>query len=337
MVKLGRSRVACLVLVISGALLAGSASFGTSAADAGPLEGLAGPVREATESVEEIAGGVVQPVQEVTEHAPPVVTEVTETVTPPVTEVTESVAPPVEKVTQTVVPPVAKVTETVTKTVAPPVVEATRSVTPTVKEVSETGARASREATADANAPVATTPTRGPSVTTADPSGGPKPSTRGVEGEPGTATGAAGADATAKATSGGDGLRADRFAAPSPDGSIRAPLPKWMAYVWPAIALAWPELAAFIDRWERDGASLLLASDAGPTGSHGVAAAHASHGGSAASGSSSPLAPIPDAISGFTSHVPGEALAYLAIVALLVAAVFFAVKFELSHRGRGSN
>jgi hypothetical protein len=35
--------------------------------------------------------------------------------------------------------------------------------------------------------------------------------------------------------------------------------------------------------------------------------------------------------------VPGEALAYLAIVALLVAAVFFAVKFELSHRGRGSS
>ena len=116
------------------------------------------------------------------------------------------------------------------------------------------------------------TPSKAPSTSGADPSGATKPPTRDVEGELGTATGAAGAAATAKSTSGGDGLRADKFAAPSPDGSIRAPLPKWMAYVWSAIALAWPELAAFIDRWDRDGARLLLASNAGPTGSHGVAA-----------------------------------------------------------------
>jgi hypothetical protein len=333
MVKLGRSRVARLVLVICGALLVCSASFGASAADAGPLEGLSGPVREATESVEEIASGVVQPVQEVNESAPPVVAEVTETVTPPVVEATESVAAPVAKVPQTVAPRVAKVTETV----APPVVEATRAVVGPVKEVAETAARAPREVTAKVPAPVVTAPTKVPSVSADDPSEVTQPGTHGVEGEPAPATGAAHAEPTPKATAETDGLRDDKFAAPSPDGSIRAPLPKWMAYVWPAIALAWPELAALLNRWEQDGARHLFASDGGPSGSHGVAAARASHDGGAASGSSSPLAPIPSAIGGFTSQVPEEALAYLAIVALLVAAVFFAVKFELSHRGRGSS
>jgi hypothetical protein len=283
--------------------------------------------------VEEIAGRVVQPVQEVTENAPPPVAEVTETVTPPVAEVTETAAAPVAKVPQTVGSPVAKVTQTV----APPVAEATRAVVAPVKEVTETATRAPREVTAKVPAPGVATPTRAPSFPAVDPSGVTKPSTHGVEGEPGTVTGPGRADPTTKPTSGGDGLRDDKFAAPSPDGSIRAPLPKWMAYVWPAIALAWPELVGLLDRWRRDGGRLLIAGHAGPTGSYGVAAAHASHDAGAASGSSSPFAPIPAAIGGFTSHVPGEALAYLAIVALLVAAVFFAVKFELSHRGGGSS
>ncbi|HWH21501.1 MAG TPA: hypothetical protein VN671_13270, partial [Solirubrobacterales bacterium] len=143
------------------------------------------------------------------------------------------------------------------------------------------------------------------------------------------------ANPTAQASSDGDGLRDDKFVAPSPDGSIRAPLPKWMAYVWPAIALAWPELAGILSRWERDGARPLLSSLSGSSGSHGVAGVHAFHDGRGASGSSSPLAPIGSAVDGFTSRVPGEALAYLAIVALLVTAVFFAVRFELARRSGG--
>jgi hypothetical protein len=142
---------------------------------------------------------------------------------------------------------------------------------------------------------------------------------------------------------GRDGLRDDKFAVPSTAGAIRAPLPKWMAYVWPAIALAWPELAGLLNRLEQDGARLLLASQrqGGPSGSHGVAGVHASHdalsAGSASGSSSSPLAPIPAAIGGVTSHVPGEALAYLAIVGILVVAVFVAVKLELARGGRGSS
>lgn len=343
MVKTGRSRVARLVLCLGGALTLGSASFGASVAEAGPLEGLPVQVGEATQAVEEVANGVAPTVKEVTEAAAP--------------------------------PAVAEVTETV----APPVVEATQAVVPQVKEAVETVNQTTQEVTAKVPSPAATTPSKLPSTPATDPSSGTKAVTQTVQkvthevedavgGVTGTAhssrsparggavgtstsdtgsgpargasvpTEAGGAGATARVTGGRDGLRDDNFAAPSPDGSIRAPLPKWMAYIWPAIALTWPELAGLLNRWERDGARLLLASHGGPSGSHGVAGAHASDDGRAASGSSSsPLAPIPSAIGGFTSHVPGEALAYLAMVGILVAAVFAAVKFELARRDRGSN
>jgi hypothetical protein len=340
MAKIGRSRVARLVLLLCSALVVSSVSFRVSIADAGALEGLPGPVREVTESVEEVANGVVPTVQEVTEAAPP---------------------------------PVAEVTETV----APPVVEATQAVVPPVKEVAETATRATQEVIAKVPSPVATTP-KLPSLPAVHPSGETKavtkavtqPVTHDVEGALGAVTGAVNggrspasggsvgtstagsgqtpaafahteadrADSAAKATGDSDGIRDEKFSAPSPDGAIRAPLPKWMAYVWPAIALTWRDLAGFLTRWEHDGARLLFASDGGPGGSQGVAGVHASHAAGAASGSSSsPLAPIPAAIGGFTSHVPGEALAYLAIVGILVVAVFVAVKLELAHRGRGSS
>jgi hypothetical protein len=342
---IGRSRVTRLVLLLCGALVVSSVSFRVSVADAGALEGLPGPVREVTESVEEVANGVAPTVQEVTEAAPPPVAEVTETAAPPVVEAT---------------------------------VEATQAVVPPVKEVAETATHATQEAIAKVPSPVVTTP-KLPSVPAVDPSGETKAvtqtATHDVEGALGAVTGAVhagrspasggsvgtstaggeptreasapteadSADSAAKATGESDGLRDEKdglrnekFSAPSPDGAIRAPLPKWMAYVWPAIALTWRDLAGLLTRWEHDGARLSFASDGGAGGSHGVAGVHASHTAGAASGSSSsPLGPIPAAIGGFTSHLPDEALAYLAIVGILVVAVFVAVKLELAHGGRG--
>jgi hypothetical protein len=352
MPKIGRSRVARLVLLLCGALAVGSASSNVSVADAGPLEGLPGQVREATGAVEEVAKGVTPTVQEVTEAAPPPVAEVTETVTPPVVEATEAVVPPAREAVGTVTQATQEVTGKVPSPAAttPPKLPSTpatdpssgtKAATQTVQTVTHEVEGAVGGMTGTAHS--ARSPATGSSARAATPGsdgaaaaeGGP---TRGAS----APSEAGGGDRTAEAMGGRDGLRDDKFAVPSTDGAIRAPLPKWMAYVWPAIALAWPELAGLLARWERDGARLLLASQrqGGPSGSHGVAGVHASHdalSAGSASGSSSPFAPIPAAIGGFTSHVPGQALAYLAIVALLVAAVFFAVKFELSHRGRGSS
>jgi hypothetical protein len=135
----------------------------------------------------------------------------------------------------------------------------------------------------------------------------------------------------------------DRFTAPTTDGAVRAPLPKWAAYVWPAIALTWPELAHLLRGLEPGEIRRLLASitapTAGPpTGFHGVAGAQASHG--AADGapdhSSSPLTDVPSVFGGVISREPEQVLAYLVIVALLVAAVFAVVRYEIarSHRSR---
>jgi hypothetical protein len=346
------SRIVRLVFLLCGALAVGSASSSISVADAGPLEGLPVPVREATEVVEGVAKGVAPTVQEVTEAAPPPVTEVTEAVTPPVVEATEAVVPPAKETVETVTKATQEVTAKVPSppTTAPPKLPSPQPTDPSsgtqaVQTVTHdlegtvgkvTGAAHAGGSAATAN-PVRATTGHPARTTTAVAQGAGAADSGSTRGPSGPAE-AGGPDATASATSARDGLRDDKFVGPSTDGSIRAPLPKWMAYVWPAIALAWPELAGFLDRWERDGARLLVASQsqAGPGGSQGVAGVHASHDEpSAASGSSSsPFAPIPAAVGGFTSHVPGEALGYLAIVAFLVAAVFAAVKFELA-RNRG--
>jgi hypothetical protein len=346
MAKIGRQRAARLVFLICGLLAAGAASFDSSVADAGPLEGLPGPVREATERVEEVANGVVPPVPEATETVPPPVAEVVETATPPVAQITEATVPPAVGTTEAVAPP--------------------------AKGAAEAAAQATKEVIARLPSAPVTTPTKLPSVTDGDPAEGAKTVVHGAEGTLGSATGAVrdsgspvrasrspaggGAVATyapdtrpapgssAPSRSGspsptakvpGNGLGDADFKPPSTDGSIRAPLTRWMAYVWPAIALLGPDIAGFVERWERNGARLLLTADAGPSGDQGVAGVHASHDSPAAgSSSSSPFSSIPSAIGGFTSEVPDEALAYLAIVAILVAAVFAAVKLELARSRR---
>ncbi|HJZ37208.1 MAG TPA: hypothetical protein VJ204_13140 [Solirubrobacterales bacterium] len=336
MAKIGRSLVTRLVLLLCSALVVSSFSFSVPVADAGQAEGLLGPVRQVTESVEEVANGVVPTVQGVTEAVPSPVTEVTETVTPPVVEATQAVVPPVREVAETATHAtqevVAKVPAPVVTTPKLPSVPAvdpsgeTKAVTPTVTHDVE-GALGAVTGAANGSR----SPASGGSVGTSNSGGG---GTR----EALAPTEAARANSAARASGDIDGMRDQKFGAPAPDGAIRAPLPKWMAYVWPAIALTWRDLAGVLTRWEHDGARLLTASDGGAGGSQGVAGVHASHSAGAASdSSSSPLAPIPAAIGGFTSHVPGEALAYLAIVGILVAAVFIAVKLELAHRGRGSS
>jgi hypothetical protein len=342
MPKIGRSRVTCLVVGVFGALAVGSASSSVSAAHAGPLESLPGQVREATEVVEEVAKGAAPIVREVTEAAPPPVTEVTETVSPPVVEATEAVVPPAKEAAETVTRAIQEVTA---KVPAPPTTAAPKLPTATVTE-SSSGTKAVTQAAqtlthdAETVAGGATGTDRSSRPPAAE--GGRIPAAPAAPEDPGASARSevSSAEATSRAT-GRDGLRDDRFVTPSTDGSIRAPLPRWMAYVWPAIALAWPQFAGLLDQWEREGASLLLASqgEGGPIGSQGVAGVHASHDASSAasaSGSSMPFGPIA-AVGGFTSHVPGEALAYLAIVAFLVVAIFFAVKLELSHRGGGSS
>src|SRR6201999_1752065 len=89
---------------------------------------------------------------------------------------------------------------------------------------------------------------------------------RGVDTEGGG--GGAANDAAASRQPGGSnvasGLDDGILVVPPSDGSVRAPLPKWIAYVWPAIALMRPALADLLRRWEQGSLRLGFGFGTGP-------------------------------------------------------------------------
>jgi hypothetical protein len=329
MVKLGRAHAVQLVRLLSALLAwASVAAFSPGTALAGPLEGVTRPVE----------GAVGAPVEEVTETVTGAVPEVTETVTPPVEEAVEQVSPPVKEVTESVTHPPKEATAKL----PPPVKKATGKLPSPVK-----GTAGGRAATSAGGAVHETAGAANQGVRTAG--GGVRSADRAAPSPTdGTAAGALGAAPTDAIGSRGPGRPStsarpdlgpgtDSFEVPSRGGAVRAPLPKWMAYVWPAIALVRPALADLISRRERQG--LLLAVGGTETGyavaGEGpvVAGVHA-HGGRSevpdSSSSSSPFPQIPSPIGqALTSESPTPLLAYLCLVAIAVVAIFWAVSREI--------
>jgi hypothetical protein len=356
MVKTGRARSARLVLLLSAALTAASVAFAAPVADAGPLEGLTGPVKEVTETV----------------TAP--VTEVTKTLTPPVQEATETVTQPVHEVTETA-PPVHGATEKVTQ----PVKEAAEVVKPAAKQVTETVT--SSPVTAPVKA-AAGTAVHTVTNTTGSSSGGAGKDagtvlheatgtanhtaarvTHAAEESVGSATRAASSSASAVAASGtyrgsasglvtaqasgrsgtssaaaDAGPGEDTFDVPTVDGSVRAPLGRLMAYVWPAIALTQPALAGMLeDLGQIPALRLALETLAAAGSGQGpvVAGVHASGGQLDPSSGRSLFSKIPSAVRNlFTPTVPLPMMVGLLAAAVGVLAVFLAFAKELGFFDR---
>jgi len=339
MSRLGRARSHLFFLVL--AILSWACIPGAPAAGAEPLgavtgqvtEDVTGPVGEVVESlpppVQETTESVPAPAQEETQ-APRPVQEVTETATAPVEAVKETVAPPVKAATETVAPPVKATTETVRRPSAPPPVKLPSS--PTTRTTETVGG-----VTKDlppSNRPSSSSPAP---ERTSSRSGSPRD----------LADQGSAAPLSVDRTERREG---NRFV-PSPaiDGSTGAPLPRWMAYVWPAIALLRGGFADSLDSWE---AAVLLAlgtsqgfgdeSGVGPV----VAGAHAAGGraeGAEQAGSSSlptpsspsfPLSRITTAVGEFPYNGTGAALAYLVIVAIMAIAIYGAVRWEIARARR---
>lgn len=291
---------------------------------AAPLtETVAPPVREATETASSPTGEVVETVTRP-------VREATGVATPPMHEVTEAVAPPVEEATETVVQPVRELTERASgsspgdtgNSPAEVTGEAAGTATPTAQKT----VGAVREATSStSSAPP------GPGIKeTLNSSGGTMVDTATVAGAARPRSGPAAADL---------GPGDDTFEAPSSDGAVRAPPPKWLAYVWPAIALTRSAgFTGFLERWETASLRLALATSTDPGGGRQVVAGiHAAGGRAKAPASSeprpSPFSKITSAIGHFPYNVPGAALGYILIVAIMLIALFAAVRWEIA-RGR---
>jgi hypothetical protein len=358
-----RSQLVFLVFV---AILCWAGASPAPATSAGPLEGVTGAVTGAVgEPVREVVETVTPPVQEVTEAATKPVEEVTQAVPPPVREVTEAATAPVEGVTEAVKPPVKAVTETVHHTAAPsgkPANEPVNQVVGTVGKVTdnvgkvvgtvgkavpggESATRATESVSNTAREAVenvtGTAPTTSSQASSSEGSGAASSRT-GASQDPGAPNSAASPQANRTVPGQGN------LFVPSPamDGSTIAPLPRWVAYVWPALALTRPGLADLLSRWEAalraalggttsDGSAAGTAAGTGPV----VAGAHASGGRpEAESSSSSPFSKVTSAVGDFPYNASGAVLAYIAIVGIMLIALFVAVKWEIAHgrrEGRG--
>jgi hypothetical protein len=317
------------------AVLCWAGVLSAPAASGEPLEGLTGPVTES----------VTGPVLEIVETVPPPVQEATEAVTAPIQEATQ-VPPPVEEVTEAATAPV----EAVKETVKPPVKAVTETVAPPVKVVTE----AVRHPSDPAAVKLPSVPTTQVAGTVSKDLPTPKraPSSPGSEptsSQVGTPQDLADQGSAAPLSVDRSGRRHGNRFVPSPaiDGSTAAPLPKWMAYIWPAIALIRPGLADSVQIWAaalRISLGTSEGSDERAGSGPVVAGVHASGGrpgqadSSSPSSSSSPFSKITTAVGDFPYNGAGAALAYLLIVAIMVIALYGAVRWEMARsrrEGRG--
>jgi hypothetical protein len=116
---------------------------------------------------------------------------------------------------------------------------------------------------------------------------------------------------------------------PTKNGSTGSPLPRWVAYVWPAVALTGPYLAHFGESWGQAIAQLATGASAGNGGEGGVAGVHAAGGRPEAAGSSPLFSRLPSDVGHAFSSVPTPVFVYLGLLALAVIAVAFAVRREI--------
>jgi hypothetical protein len=301
-----------------------------------------GPAREVVETVtpplRETTEAVTAPVQEVTEAAPPA------------REVTEAATAPVEGIVKEVTPPVKAAAESVAQSPAVPSLKSPQSPASQVAgavrgAVSSSGARSTssktegvnrttKSASEDVSGAVQSTPNgaRRSETDAAVSSGAPEETTGGGSGSP----------------SSSDRTTAPRGAvitpSPTKDGATAAPLPKWVSYVWPAVALARPFLANLLDTSESALRLLVFGASNGSGADQGVAGVHASGGRpglqnpSLPPSPSSPLSKISTAVGQFPYNISGAALGYIAIVAIMLIGLFVAVRWEIAHgrrEGRG--
>jgi hypothetical protein len=321
--------VICAVAAFPGLFL------GAPAANAGVLEGLTGQVEE-----------VVAPVV-----GTPTAQAVGETVTTTAHEVTAKVAPSATKAADAATSSAVGaagastqaadgLTDKVKKLAGGSeatagVASAAGAATQTVEAATRSAESAVHGATAGAeDATGATLPDPSVASTAVDPVG-PEVDAASSEVDP-AGPGASMSEAAALADSAAAPTELPPAAArttyvppPGSDGSTGAPLPRWLAYVWPAVALTGPSLATLAEDWSQAIVRLATEGSAGSGIEGGVAGVHAS-GGQAAANSVPLFSSLPSDVASAFSSVPTPIFIYLGLLLLAVIAVGLAVKREIA-------
>jgi hypothetical protein len=304
--------VICAVAAFPGLFLA------APAANAGVLEGVTGPVEE-----------VVSPVVAAT----PTVQQVGGTVTTTAQEVTTGIiAPSVTKAA-------AAATSSAVGTAGASTDRADAFADRAIKPGSGNEAAAGVAAAAGAATRTAEAAVHGATAGAEDATGAipPDPSVPSTTSDPGgPAVGSPGVDASASSAAAAPtdlpppSPRTTYVPPPGNDGSTGAPLPRWVAYVWPAVALTGPSLASFGESWGQAIVRLATGASAGDGAEGGVAGVHAS-GGRPAEASSVPLfSRLPSDVGHAFSSVPTPIFIYLGLLLLAVIAVALAVRREIA-------
>jgi hypothetical protein len=332
MCKIGRIRVTRLAFLSCVAMAAGATYFTPSVAAAGPLDGLTAPVEEtartATAAVNQIAATVASspPV------APPPQSPPVDTVLPDVSAATSRAKSEVEKLRNSggkLPPPAVKLPApsgqppvsvgdgdggSSAGPVARTVETATQTAATEVEEVGKTVESTSSSVLDRATGTVATAPA--PALAPANPHPAEAP---------------AAADEPSAYVGGGF------LPSPSDDGSVRAPLGKWAAYIWPAVALTRAALPGLSRDWAKDALRLALdPADATATSgaAQGVAGVHAEHLDGGSSGSSL-FSQIPSALSaGYGPHLPLPAMVFFLVLVVAIFGVLVTMLWDLEYLGR---
>ncbi len=302
MARISRAHPVRVALVICVVATLEAFSLSPPPANAGALEQVTGPV-------EEVVSPVVQ-------------------ATPSVQEVEEAVTATTQGVTATMTPPAATVPDVAS---SPPVAApgalpghpmttvngAASSLGSTIQAAEDAVNQAKEGAETAARTTLPPPPVAPPNVDPADPAAGAPRVT-----DP--------ADSAAAPIDPPPGSRRTTYVpAPTKNGATGSPLPRWVAYVWPAVALTGPYLAAFGERWGLAITKLATGASAGHGAEGAVAGVHAAGGRPEAAGSSPLFSRIPSDAAHAFSSVPTPVFIYLGLLALAVIAVAVAVRREI--------
>jgi len=312
MTRISRVHPVRFAIVVCAMTALGSLSFSPPAAGAGLLG-------QVTGSVEEVVSPVVP--------VPPPVREVGESVTTTVQGVTAKVAPPAAKAPGAAAPPPADSAGALGDG-ADAIADRARSTVSGAVSSAGTATEAV-EGTAEAAREDAEAASGAAGGTSAVPSA--VDSTGAVARAPSTAPRV---DSSATPTDRPPAeQRTTYLPPPTENGATDSPLPRWVAYVWPAVALTGPYLASFGERWERAITGLATeasAGDGGKGGEGGVAGVHAAGGRPEAADSAPLFSRLPSDVGHAFSSVPTPMLIYLGVLVLAVIAVALAVRREIA-------
>jgi hypothetical protein len=344
MSKIRRIRVTRLASLFCLSLAAGSVFFTASSAAASPLDGLTAQLEEAarraTSTVDQVAATVTTP--------PPVSSP------PPVPPVADKAPPPVATATDRATAEVRKLPRAAAKLPLPPLPKAAAkppelSGQPPVSDgnggegsptgpVTRTIETASQAAATTVEAVGQTVESTSPSaVDRATGTAPTPPAPEVVPAGPQTAEDAASADEASASDAASAYVRGGFLPSPSNDGSVRAPLGKWAAYIWPAVALTRAVLPSVSKDWAKDALRLALDpadATARSGAAQGVAGAHAEHLGGPSSGS--PLfSQLRSALTGgYGPELPLPAKVFFLTVVLGIFGLFITMLWDLGYLRR---